>query len=170
MSFLSQSNKQAFRNPWVVGWLALLLVVLAVNGGFIVTAFKTNPGLVKDDYYEQGRDYERTVQQLMETRERLGWKVEMDPGVVTAGLPATVKIKVHGKQNEPVEGLGGYLQLYRPSDSSQDSIISFSEASPGVYHATYTVMLKGVWDLMLTLERGEDRVTEERRIEVKAAS
>lgn len=169
MGFLSQSNKQAFRNPWVVGWLLLLLVVLVVNGGMIITAFKTSPGLVKDDYYQQGRDYERTVQQLMEARKRLGWQVTLQPGEVTVGKPATLKIQVLDKAGVQLSGLGGHLQLYRPSDRDQDAIISFSEVAPGQYEAVYTVMLKGVWDLILTLKHGEDRYTVEQRIHVKAS-
>jgi nitrogen fixation protein FixH len=167
MSFLSQSNKQAFRNPWVIGWILLLLVVVAVNAGFIITAFKTSPGLVKDDYYEQGRDYERTVQQLIAARERLGWRVILEPGTVKVGQPATLNISVLGRSDEPVTGLDGYLQLYRPSDRNQDTVISLSEVGNGEYQASYTVMLKGVWDLLLTLQRGEDRYTAEQRIEVE---
>ncbi len=170
MSFLSQSNKQAFRNPWVIGWILLLLVVLTVNGGMIVTAFKTSPGLVKDDYYEQGRDYERTVQQLMATRQRLGWKVQLEPGTVTVGVPAMLNITVLDKAGSPVTGLGGHLQLYRPSDRSQDAIISLSEVGQGQYQASYTVMLKGVWDLLLTLQQGEDQYSAEQRIHVQPAA
>ncbi len=168
MALISQSNKQAFRNPWVIGWILLLLVVLSVNAGMIYTAFTTNPGLVKDDYYEQGRDYERTVQQLMEARKRLGWKVVLEPGEVVVGAPAALQITVTGKDGLPVRGLGGHLQLYRPSDRSQDAVISISEVTEGVYQAKYTLMLKGVWDLLLTLKHGEDTFTAEERIHVQA--
>ncbi len=167
MGFFSQSNKRAFRNPWVIGWILLLLVVLVVNAGMIITAFKTSPGLVKDDYYEQGRDYERTVQQLLEARQRLGWKVILNPGVIQVGQPKVLKFSVVGKEEEPITGLTGILQLYRPSDRDQDAVISIAEVGAGEYQATFTVMLKGVWDLMLTLERGEDHYTAERRIEVQ---
>ncbi len=169
MGFLSQSNKQAFRNPWVVGWIALLLVVLTVNAGMIIAAFKTNPGLVKDDYYEQGRDYERTVQQLMEARKRLGWKVTMEAGTVMTGQPSMLNIKVVGKDGQPVTGLSGHLQLYRPSDRSQDAVVSVSEVEPGSYQASYTVMLKGVWDLILTLKHGQDEYILEQRIHAQSA-
>lgn len=166
MGFLSQSSKRAFRNPWVVGWLALLLLVIVVNGGMIVTAFKTSPGLVKDDYYEQGRDYERRVIQLTEARERLGWTVSMDSGEVVVARPATLKIVVTDRDGDVVQGLSGNLQLYRPSDRDQDSIVSLSEVSPGNYHASYTLLLKGVWDLLLTLRQGEDDYLVEQRINV----
>ena len=49
---ISQDNKQAMRNPWLLGWLGILAVVITVNIIFIVTAFKTYPGLVDDDYYD----------------------------------------------------------------------------------------------------------------------
>ncbi|MBT3197477.1 MAG: FixH family protein [Gammaproteobacteria bacterium] len=164
MSYFSQSNKQAFRNPWVVGWLLLLLVVLLVNFGMITTAFMTSPGLVKEDYYEQGKDYERTVLQLIEARQRLGWKVNLDAGVVKVGVPALLEVRVSGKTGEAVAGLSGYLQVYRPSDKKQDMVVSVTEVEPGVYHARYTVLLKGVWDLLLTMEQGTDQYTVEQRV------
>ncbi len=167
MSLLSQSNKQAFRNPWVVGWIVLLVVVLAVNIGMIVTAFKTSPGLVKDDYYEQGRDYERTVLQLMEARQRLGWNVNMDPGVTVSGQLAQLNVTVADREGAPVTGLGGALQLYRPSDRDQDLSVPVAEVEPGLYRASYTLPLKGVWDLLLTLRLGEDEYAIEQRISVK---
>ncbi len=167
MGFLSQSNKQAFRNPWVIGWLALLLLVLIINGGMIITAFKTSPGLVQDDYYEQGRDYERTVLQLVEARKRLGWKVLLEPGVVVVAKPATLEVIVNDREGAPVTGLSGHLQLYRPSDRGQDQVVSLSEISPGYYQASYTLMLKGVWDLLLTLQSSEDKYVVEQRISVR---
>lgn len=169
MGFLSQSSKRALRNPWVVWWIALLLLVLAVNGGMIVTAFKTSPGLVKDDYYEQGRDYERRVIQLTEARKKLGWTVSMDSGEVVVARPATLKIVVTNRDGEAVSGLSGHLQLYRPSDRDQDSVVSVSEVSPGNYHASYTLLLKGVWDLLLTLRQGDDDYVVEQRIKVISA-
>ena len=164
MSFLSQSSKRALRNPWVVGWIALLLVVVTVNAGMIITAFTTNPGLVKDDYYEQGKDYERTVLQLMEALKRLGWNVSMDAGAVKTGQPALLEIRVTDREAKPVSGLEGFLQLYRPSDGDQDAVVSVSEVEPGLYQARYTVMLKGVWDLLLTLKHEQDEYTVEQRI------
>ncbi|MBT3347423.1 MAG: FixH family protein [Thiotrichales bacterium] len=166
MAIFSQSNKQAFRNPWVIGWLGLLLLVLVVNTGMIITAFKTSPGLVQDDYYEQGRDYERTVLQLMEMRERLGWQISLDEGEVVTSSPATLDVVVKSKTGEPVEGLTGDLQLYRPSDRDQDSIVSLIEVGNGRYQARYTLLLKGVWDLILTLKSGDDLYKVEKRIKV----
>ncbi len=169
MALLSQSNKEAFRNPWVIGWIVLVVVVFAVNAGMIVTAFTTNPGLVQDDYYEQGKSYERTVQQLMETRHRLGWRLALDSGTVTVGQPARLQVMVQSQEGAPVTGLGGRVQLYRPSDRSQDAVIPLQEVAPGEYQAHYTVMLKGVWDLIVTLQQGEDLYTAEERIEVNPA-
>ena len=49
---ISQSNNRAFRNPWVIAWIALVVIVLAVNIAMITLAVTTNPGLVDKDYYE----------------------------------------------------------------------------------------------------------------------
>ena len=58
---ISQDNPKALKNPWVIGWLLLVAVVLAVNIGFISLAFITNPGLVDKNYYEKAEDYEENL-------------------------------------------------------------------------------------------------------------
>ena len=153
----------------MLGWILLLVVVVLVNIGMIMTAFLTNPGLVKDDYYEQGRDYERTVLQLIEARKRLGWQVSLESGVVKVGAPSQLQITVMDRDGKEVTGLSGNLQVYRPSDRQQDMIVSLLETEPGIYRAYYTVMLKGVWDLQVTLKHEEDTYTAEQRVHAEAS-
>ena len=57
----SQSNTDGKRNPWVIGWFGLVVVFLSVNAVFFVLAVISNPGLVVEDYYEQGRQYEKNA-------------------------------------------------------------------------------------------------------------
>ena len=81
MKYFSQDSKQAWRNPWVVGWIAALALVIAVNAAFIITAAVTNPGLVEVDYYEKGRDHERNFQARRAMQNRLDWQMDMQLSV-----------------------------------------------------------------------------------------
>ena len=77
MKFLSQDNKQAFRNPWVIGWISAILLVIAVNVVFIFTAAITNPGLVEADYYEKGQDHEKNFRSKQAMANELGWQMSL---------------------------------------------------------------------------------------------
>jgi nitrogen fixation protein FixH len=166
----SQDSKQAFRNPWVLGWIAGILLVLGVNIAFIITAVVTNPGLVEKDYYEKGRDQEQRFIQQQLTRDRLGWQMKLDavhPPV--AGEPVRYTFNVVDANGVAVDGDKATLHAYRPSDVNADFNLPMQEIAPGVYSAELVFPLKGVWDISAVLVQGEDSLKVTHRISVGAA-
>jgi nitrogen fixation protein FixH len=166
---ISQDNKQAMRNPWVLGWLALLVSVILVNVIFIVTAFKTNPGLVEERYYEKGRDVEKNFQKKMEAMNRLGWDISLQgPSEIIVGQPGNYHVNIVDKVGMPVRDAEVTLQAYRPSDASADMKTTMEKVSNGVYQARLGLPLKGIWDLKVVVKQGEDELEITRRINVLA--
>jgi nitrogen fixation protein FixH len=167
--FISQDNKHAMRNPWVLGWLGLLLTVIAVNVAFIVTAFNTNPGLVEEGYYEKGRDHEKNFQKRLEARNRLGWDIRLQsPEQVVAGKAAPYSVNIVDKVGMPLRDAEVTLQAYRPSDASADIHTTMELVATGVYQARLNLPLKGIWDLRVTVRHGEDKLEIARRISAVA--
>ena len=166
---ISQDNKEAFRNPWVLGWIAAIGLVLLVNVAFIVTAVVTNPGLVDKNYYEKGRDLEQEFVTLQKTRNRLGWKMKLEavhkPRV---NQPARYTFSVVDQAGVPVDGDHAMVRAYRPSDASSDFETEMQEIAPGIYSTELTFPLKGIWDLTAILHKGEDALKVSRRINVQA--
>ncbi len=70
----SQYSKQALRNPWVIGWIAMVVLVLIINMFMISQAVITAPGLVNDQYYDKGKNYHKTVARRQQV-ESLGWDI-----------------------------------------------------------------------------------------------
>lgn len=166
-SFLSQENKEALRNPWVWGWLALVVVVLAVNIGMIATAIVTNPGLVDKDYYEKGREYERTVMRRAASRTELGWELGIElPQQIVVGRQAVVRFTAADKQGQPISGAQVTVVAYRPSDAGADFAIPMKEIVPGQYDGYTAFTLKGTWELQAQVVKGEGDFTITRRISV----
>ena len=59
---ISQNNKSGLRNPWVLGMLALMTVVLSVNATFIWFATKEGRStLVERDYKTWRSQIERGI-------------------------------------------------------------------------------------------------------------
>ncbi len=168
MMLISQGNKQAMRNPWVLGWLGLLITVLAVNVAFIVTAFKTNPGLVDKNYYEKGRAVEEHFQERLKARNRLGWDINVQtPSEVVAGKATTFHVNIVDKVGMPLNGAEVTMQAYRPSDASADIKINMDFVTNGIYQARFALPLKGIWDLKVNVTRGDDELNISRRIHVQ---
>jgi nitrogen fixation protein FixH len=168
-AFISQSNKSAMRNPWVLGWLGAITLVLVVNIAFITTAFMTNPGLVDDNYYEKGRDHERHMQNKIATRNTLGWNMHfLVPETIHAGEATTLRFSANDRNGAPLRDAVVTIQAYRPSDASADFSIEMdaSAEAAGIHEQEVTLPLKGIWDLNAKVVRGEDALTISRRINV----
>ena len=50
----------AWKSPWVIGWIALVSVVLIVNLTLVILGISTNPGLVIETFYDRGQNHEKT--------------------------------------------------------------------------------------------------------------
>ncbi len=164
---ISQDNKQAMRNPWVLGWLALLVTVVLINIIFIVTAFNTSPGLVDEDYYEKGRYHDANYQKTMDARNRLGWSITLQtPSSITLGQPANFSVNVVDRVGNPLKDAKVTLQAYRPSDASADLNTELERIADGVFQSKLQLPLKGIWDINVTVAQGEDSLNTSRRISV----
>lgn len=164
----SQSNRRAMRNPWVIGWLALVAVVLSVNIFMISMAFWTSPGLVIEDYYEQGQDYERTINSRIAARHALGWDLNLEIDKPVLNSPALFRISAADKVGQPLTGAVVAIRAYRPSDAAADFEAKLHEALPGQYSGQISFPLKGIWDVQVAIVHGEDRYEASRRITVAA--
>ena len=165
----SQDNKEALRNPWVIGWIAAIVFVLGVNIAFIITAMLTNPGLVDEDYYEKGRNHEQNFQKKLEARNRLGWQLKLQiPERPVLGREARYYFNAVDRAGLPLTGATATLSAYRPSDANADFSVPMVETSPGVYQAEVAFPLKGAWELTARLQRDEDSLALVRRISVLA--
>jgi len=164
---ISQDNPKALKNPWVLGWLALLLVVLIVNIGFISLAFITNPGLVDKNYYENAQDYEENLVKYRNARAALGWSYQADfPSNPVMNKREMYRLSAVDKVGMPLTAATIKVNGYRPSDASADFETSLSEVGAGIYEGYVTYPLKGIWDITVSITRGEDRFDFTRRASI----
>jgi len=126
----------------VVGFFA---VVIAVDVGFAVFAYRTFPGEVSSTPYEDGVAYNRKLAQ-MAAQARLGWAP-----VAFVASDGAVRVEVRDAAGQPLRGLRITGRLERPATESGRIRPAFTEAAPGVYLARPGRLL-GAWDLSLRLE------------------
>ena len=153
----------AWRSPWVIGWVGLVVVVLGVNLTMVYLAISTNPGLVNDDYYERGQDYEKTLATRL-ARDP-GWTMRPDfPREILVNDPTTVRVFLVDKAGQPVTPDSVTFYAYRPSDKSKDFSTVMVEEGKGRYAATVSFPLYGFWDGLVAVTSGDEEYTSGDRI------
>jgi nitrogen fixation protein FixH len=161
-----QKLVSAWRSPWVIAWIALVIAVLAVNLTMVYFAIATNPGLVVEDYYERGQYFERNV--VSETAEDPGWEMRADiPADITAGNPTVVRFFLVDKTGQPVVPDGVDFFAYRPSDASRDFHSAMAVEGIGRYMVEVTFPLIGIWDTFVAVRSGEEEYTLSKRVNVQ---
>lgn len=163
----SQDNPKALKNPWVLGWLALVVIVLGVNIGFISLAFITNPGLVDKNYYENAEDYEENLVKYRTARASLGWNYQADfPVNPVINKKSLYRLSVVDKTGLPLTDATIKIIAYRPSDASADFDASLTEVDAGIYEGYITYPLKGIWEITTKIELEADHYSFTRRASI----
>ena len=148
-------NKPAWRNPWLIGWMSVLVAFLLVSGVRIYLAVTTSPGLVVDDYYERGQDYEQNM--LKKQARDPHWKMKIiAPDFVDVAKPAEFEFVIFNKEGHAITPDSVIFYAYRPADSREDFSVVMEEVTIGRYKAEISFPLLGVWDILVSAKQGEN--------------
>lgn len=122
------------------------------SGAKSVSAF---PGAVSNDYQEKYDQFNNYLEQRVTQRER-GWKItdgwQQKP---VNGQASTFSIDVKDKDGQPVMGAQVEARFLRPGDSRLDQTLVLSEHVQGSYGNNVTLPVPGLWNVVLTVVRGE---------------
>jgi nitrogen fixation protein FixH len=128
------------------------------------------PGTVANDYQKKYDLYNNYIGQLKNQHER-GWHVKdgwIDKPV--EGKPALFRINVLDKQGNPITGAQVTISFLRPSNKSMDVNTQLPEQNAGFYGQTVTLPAPGLWDLLITIKKGDDIHEVKGDTQIQAAS
>jgi nitrogen fixation protein FixH len=163
---ISQSNKEALKNPWVLGILLFVATFLAANAVFIYLAFESPPSLVVEDFYERGERYEETQKQI-EQEKALGWTgLLMVPTKTRVNQTQTYEVLIQGKNSVALNLDSVNVNAYRPSDANADFSVSMTSKAPGIYTADMTFNLPGIWDLIVVAKQDDQEFLVTKRVSI----
>jgi nitrogen fixation protein FixH len=163
---ISQSNKEALKNPWALGILIFIAFFLVSNAVFIYLAFKTAPNLVVTDYYERGEQF-KELQDAMEKQTRLGWQATLlTPAQIKLYQKQTFEFIIRDKHSSALDLSSVTLHAYRPSDAEADFSQQMKETSPSHYQAELMFPLRGSWDVIVKAQKGTDEFLLTKRIHI----
>jgi nitrogen fixation protein FixH len=159
-------KNSAWRSPWVIAWVAMVVIFFSMNMIMIFMAADNNPGLVVDDYYERGQDYEKNM--LKRRARDPGWEMQLHmPKLIEAvDQPVICRFSVRDKDGLPVTPEAVTFYAYRPSDAKHDFSVPMREIEPGVYQAEISFPLRGAWDTLVSVKQGQDEYSKTQRIGV----
>ena len=148
-------KKSAWRSPWFIAWIGLLLAFVIANGIMIFLATDRSPSLVVEDFYERGQDYERNM--LKRLARDPGWNMKiMAPEFIDIAKPALFRFNVTDKAGNPITPDSVTLYAYRPSDADEDFALPMQQVAPGQYQVVASFPLLGVWEILVSVKNGED--------------
>ncbi len=161
---MSKSNSP-WRSPWVLGIVGALTVFVLANVITIYISASGGPGLVTDDYYERGEQYEKTM--LKRIAQDPGWKMKLEsPESIEVGKKQIINITVTDSEANPVNRDSAVFNAYRPSDKSKDFSLPMRRIDDGLYEVEVNFPLLGVWDVLVTIPNEDIEINLPQRINV----
>lgn len=139
----------AWKNPFIIAWLGILTVVLAVNFFMVSMAIVTAPGLTVEDFYDKGKNI-NAILAARKHMEGLGWEMKVDMPVMVQNKTHTIKVTLldENKQVIPLDSAEFYY--YRPSNKIYDGQVSLTPtAEKGVYAADLMLPMMGKYDVIV---------------------
>ncbi|MCB1505045.1 MAG: FixH family protein [Hyphomicrobiaceae bacterium] len=140
----------------LIGMLVFFGVILGVNGMFLYSALSTYTGVVSDEPYRKGLNYNERIEAYRE-QEALGWTETVE----LAATGDTVHLTLTDHGGNPVSGIALDVRLGRPSTNAKDRMLPVKEAAPGQYDAQIEGLEPGVWQLDIAarqLSGGGDKI------------
>ncbi|MDD2915557.1 MAG: FixH family protein [Gallionella sp.] len=154
---ISQEQKSGLRNPWLLGMIGLILIVLSVNATFIWFATHSRSTLVDREYKTKDRKSNEEVVGELRAQQALAWRVTLKtPKALVLNIPTSYEISVADRDGKPVSGKME-VEAYRASDADRDFTIPFNEVSEGNYQGMINFPLKGYWVLRIHTTRGTEQ-------------
>lgn len=153
---ISQKSKQGLRNPWLIGMLALIVLVLGVNTTFVWYATHNRSTLVDRDYDTGNRKSGAGLIAELQDRKALAWQTTIkQPKLIVVRTPTRFDVGVVDREGLPVSGVVE-VAAYRAADDSKDFVTPFREVAPGNYQGAISFPLKGHWELRIRVKRGDE--------------
>lgn len=161
----SRPHQSAWRSPWMWGWFGILASVITANCIMIYFAVDGNPGLVVEDYYDRGQHYEKNMVARM--AKDPGWLMQIsEPKNLRQGKPTVIQFSLATKEGGAVNPDSVTFYAYRPSDAKADFSLPMQAVGNGLYQAEATFALKGVWDVLVSVQKEGEEYNEALRLGV----
>lgn len=177
---ISQKNKQGWRNPWVLGLMAIVIAGVLINARMLWNVLHHPTRLLDDNYSVKAHNqYDAKWVQQQAERSTLGWQAILDspqrvpndsmamPSTlryIVNASPTQMRLELRGKEGKPIEGAKVVIDSQWPGDPRFDFKTTFNEVSPGNYAADVKFSRAGNWDMLISAQRENQEFAMEQKV------
>ncbi|MCP4937226.1 MAG: FixH family protein [bacterium] len=141
----------------------MFAIFVIANVVMIYLALHDSPGLVVDDYYDRGQDYEKNM--LKRQALNPGWQLKViAPEYVDVSVPSVFGLRTKDKDGKEFKPDSVTFYAYRPADSKQDFSVPMTLSQSGLYEAPISFPLLGVWDILISVQQGDIEINMSHRL------
>ena len=162
----SEASKKYGKRVFIYFVLFFLFVIILLSS-FAYVAIKTNPGVVVEQAYEKGLNYNATLEEA-EKQAALGWNANItyisDDDKKPSG---NIILNLTDKNNKVISGANVTLKVIRPSENGDDFILQAHENTEGKYISKAEFKLKGNWQVDAKIEFNGNKLFKSAKIFVK---
>ena len=141
-------------------FFAFFAIVLVVNIFYIYISKKTWRGVVTDDPYHKGLNYNDTLEEVAKQKV-LGWTVKIDLRS-TSTKQGNLMITVQDKNLLYIKNAEIYVTFKRPAQEGLDFVLPVP-FEDGIYKARVNFPLEGQWDAEVAIKKDQDTYQDVRR-------
>lgn len=165
---ISQKNKQGWRNPWVLGLLAIVLSGVLINARMLWNVLHHPTRLLDDNYSVKAHNqYDAKWVQQQAERTTLGWQAKLHspqqlkndsqatPSAerfILLASPAELKFELNDRDGKPIQGGQVEINAQWPGDPTFDFKGALHEVAPGHYEGSMKFTRAGNWDLLIRVQ------------------
>lgn len=139
-----------YKSPLLLIWLFLVLTAMSGTIYMVIQANSGFSGLVVEDFYERGQDYEENILKKLENNAK--WIPEFKIIEINLNQGTIIEFTISDKQGKPAVVEKLTLFAYRPSDAKKDFSVPMTILNDGkTFQAQITFPIKGKWDLLASV-------------------
>jgi len=148
---------QPWKNPFILFWLAILIIVLMVNFFMVSMAIVTNPGLVNSSPYKRGANYEAIMAER-NAEALLGWNIVINWPDIKEKEKLNLVLTALDKEGQAIVADSVELYAYRPSDLKEDFVLKLAPTETlGRYQTEVSMPKKGKWVWIAEVKRASEK-------------
>ncbi len=165
---ISQKNKQGWRNPWVLGLLAVILAGVLINARMLWNVLHHPTRLLDDNYSVKAhKQYDAKWVQQQAERSTLGWQSRLHSPqqlqndnmasadavrFIVLASPAQFKLELKDREGKAIHGAQVVIDAQWPGNPAFDFKGTLHEVEPGNYAGDMKFTRAGNWDMLISAQ------------------
>jgi len=145
----SPEGRQITGRTVLIALFGFFGVILIANGIFTYLAVTTFGGLVSNDTYRKGLEYNKQLA-AENAQQQLGWTASLE----LARRGEEIRFTLQDKDSDPVSGRLVRVHVGRPATDQFDRTVLLRETAPGTYTRDIALPAAGNWLASLEVLEG----------------